>query len=232
MGANQNIISNLAKDKYTIKAQSTTTISFNGASPNYFKITNGGATSLYLGVSMMPTEDFFDEKIAPASSKLHVDAHGKEQIYIYNPSITDANIIITSFKANFDPTVLAMSGLGQDFSEIDFSGEVDASGDLKTLLESMNDTSFNYIPMLMTIRDNLDRQRCTIFRQEANTGSDITLKMFYIEFLSNDSDSDIELTINNVKFTLKAHEVLNKVHFTRQLNIKIPSGATFRVIGG
>ena len=30
----------------------------------------------------------------------------------------------------------------------------------------------------------------------------------------------------------KAYEVLNKVHFTRQLTIKIPSGATFRVIGG
>lgn len=232
MGASQNSISNLSKDKYTIKAQSTATITFNGAYPNYFKITNGGTTALYLATSMMPTEDFFDMKIPSATSKLYVDAHGKHEIYIYNPSITDANIIITSFTAPFDSSVLALSDIGQDFSQIDFSGEVDATGDLKTLLESMNDTSFNYIPMLMTIRDNLDRQRCTIFRQEANTTSDITLKMFYIEFLSNDSDSDIELTINNVNFTLKANEVLNKVHFTRQLSIKIPSGATFRVIGG
>ena len=64
MSFNQDAVSNLSKDKYTIKAKSTTTISFMGAFPNYYRITNGGATPLYLGVSMMPTEDFFDMKIS------------------------------------------------------------------------------------------------------------------------------------------------------------------------
>lgn len=232
MGASQNIITDLSKDKYTLKAESTTTISFMGARPNYYRITNGGSTPLYLGVSMMPTENFFDMKILSGSTKLYVDAYGHEEIYIYNPSVTEANIIITSFSANFDSTVLAMSDFGQDFSQIDFSGEVDATGDMKTMLKNISDTVYDYVPMIMSVRDSINRQQCTIFRQETNTTSDITLKMFYIELLSNDSDSDLELTINNVKFTLKAHEVLNKVHFTRQLNIKVPSGATFRVIGG
>lgn len=232
MGADKNFISNLSKDKYTIKAQSTATISFMGARPNYYRITNGGNTALYLGVSMMPTEDFFDMKLTATATKLYVDAYGHDEIYIYNPSIEDANIIITSFSGPFDASVLALSDIGQDFSQIDFSGSVDATGDLKALLTSVNDTVFNYVPMLMSVRDTLFNQRCTIFRQETNTTASITLKMFYIELFSNDSDTDLELTINNVKFTLKAHEVLNKVQFTRQLNIVVPTNATFRVIGG
>lgn len=150
MGASQNIISNLSKDKYTLKAQSTTTISFMGASPNYYRITNGGATPLYLGVSMMPTEDFFDMRISAATTKLYVDAYGHDEIYIYNPSVSDANIIITSFTANFDSTVLALSDIGQDFSQIDFSGSVDASGDLKTILTAIKNNS-------NTDSDNIER---------------------------------------------------------------------------
>lgn len=143
MSTNQSSISNLSKDKYTIKAESTTTISFMGASPNYYRITNGGATPLYLGVSMMPTEDFFDMKIPSGTTKLFVDAYGHDEVYIFNPSVTDANIIITSFNAPFDSSVLALSDIGQDFSQIDFSGEVDATGDLKTNIKKIVDAVEN-----------------------------------------------------------------------------------------
>ena len=131
-------ISCLSKDKYTIKAKSCQTITFMGARPNYFKITNGGNSALYLGVSMSPTEDYFDEKINPASTKLCVDAYGSEEVYILNPSEFDANIIITSFSAPFDASAVAMSGFGQDFSNIELNGEVDARGDLKEILSNLN----------------------------------------------------------------------------------------------
>ena len=149
-----NAVSNLSKTKHTIKAKSCETISFMGAEPNYYRITNSGATALYLGVSMTPSEDFFDAKIPSASTKVFVDAFGHHEIYIYNPSIEDTNIILTSFSADFDPSVLALSDIGQDFSQIDFSGEVDATGDMKTMLSNINDkmpvisqihTAINYI---------------------------------------------------------------------------------------
>lgn len=146
MNSMKNEISNLSKDKYTIKAKSCQTITFMGARPNYFKITNGGNTPLYLGVSMAPTEDYFDEKILPASTKLCVDAYGSEEVYILNPSNYDANIIITSFTAPFDASAVAMSGFGQDFSNIEMNGEVDATGDLKKLLEDIKTASTNPIP--------------------------------------------------------------------------------------
>ena len=122
----------LSKNKYTIKANSTTTINFLGSDPNYYYIVNGGNTALYVGISMMPTEDFYDAKIPSASSKLCLDTHGHKEIYIYNPSIEDANIIVTSFEAPFEAETLAMSGLGQDMNTIELSGEFDAKGDLKT----------------------------------------------------------------------------------------------------
>ena len=84
----------------------------------------------------------------------------------------------------------------------------------------------------MNIHTILDNQRNQIIRQETNTTSAITLKMFHIELLSNDSDSDLILTINNKSFTLKPHEVLNKIQFKSQTNVVVPIGATFRVIGG
>ena len=114
-------VSNLSKDKYTIKAQSTQTINFMGARPNYYRITNSGTSDLFLGVTMSPTKKFFDMKIPTASTKLYVDAYGHDNIYIYNPSTEDANIIITSFEAEFDPTVLALTDSGEDFSSLEIN---------------------------------------------------------------------------------------------------------------
>ena len=249
MGAGKNSISNLSKDKYTIKAKSTQTLSFMGASPNYYRITNGGASPLYLGVSMMPTLDFFDMKIPSATTKLYVDAYGHDEIYIYNPSSTDANIIVTSFSASFDSTVLALSDVGQDFSNIEFSGEMEAKGEMKNILENINkyisklsdcasslaevnETVQDYVPTIYNIHNILDNQRNVIIRQEKQTTEAITLKMFHIELLSNDSDSDLNLTINNRPFTLKPNEILNKIQIKSQTNVVIPVNSTFRVIGG
>ena len=243
MGASTNIISNLSKDKYTIKAQSTQTISFMGANPNYYRVTNGGSTPLYLGVSMMPTEHFCDQKIPPATTKVFVDAYGHEEIYIYNPSITDANIVITSFSADFNPTVLALSDIGQDFSSIEFSGEVDASGDLKTLITNIKNNSANNSTTLDTILSELELIKesvttlkeipCTKWYKGTNTDAENKYTMQYIELLSNDSDTDLFVTISSTgNITLKPGEVLNKIKLDAVRTITIPKYATYRLIGG
>ena len=247
MGASQNIISNLSKDKYTIKAQSTMTITFNGANPNYYRITNGGATSLYLGVSMMPTENFFDQKINAATTKLYVDAYGHEAIYIYNPSISDANIVITSFTAPFEPTVLGLSDIGQDFSSIDFSGTVDATGDLKILLTAIKNnsanSSINYTEDITDIKSELSSIKetisslkqvpCTKWYSGTNTDAEYKCTMSYIELLSNDGATDFKVTISSTgNITLKPGEVLNKIMLDAVRTITIPKNSTYRLIGG
>lgn len=128
MSVDKKIVSALQKSKYTLNPQSTKTINFLGAEPNYYRITNSGASPLYLGVSMMPTTEFFDMKIGSATSKLFVDAYGHEQIYIYNPSMEEVNIIVTSFEADFDPSVLAMTDTGDSLIEVEMKGDTIISG--------------------------------------------------------------------------------------------------------
>ena len=234
MSANTNIISNLSKDKYTIKAQSVQTISFMGANPNYYRITNGGATALYLGVSMMPTEDFFDQKISAASTKLYVDAYGHEEIYIYNPSIHDANIVITSFTGPFEPTVLGLSDIGQDFSSIDFSGEVDATGDLKVILNNIlkslenDNSSDNTSDMDIVLEAINNKNKCAVYSKEMTISSSSLFTSYCednrivssIDFLSNDGEHDIILGLCNIldnpddywtTITIKSGEVINNI---------------------
>jgi len=119
--------SHLSKSKHTIPADSTSTINFLGAEPNYYQIVNGGLSDIYVGVSMMPTQKFYDAKIPGTSSKLVVDAYGHDEIYIYNPSSEDINIIVTSFEAEFNPTALALNGLGFDLSNVELSADVKIS---------------------------------------------------------------------------------------------------------
>ncbi|MBE7054400.1 MAG: hypothetical protein E7391_09075 [Ruminococcaceae bacterium] len=134
---NNKSVNNLSKDRYTIKANSVQTINFLGARPNYFKITNGGNSDLYLGTDLTPSKDFFDMKIPSASSMLHVEPYGRDNIYIYNPSMEDANIIITSFEAEFNPVVLALSDTGTDFSTIEINSNSVITG-FETPLPSGN----------------------------------------------------------------------------------------------
>ncbi len=256
MSINKDYISNLSKDKYTIKAESTATISFMGARPNYYKITNGGATPLYLGVSMMPTEDFFDMKIPSGTTKLYVDAYGHDEVYIYNPSIKDTNIIITSFTSEFNPLVLAMSDIGQDFAEVEFSGQVDATGNLKNILELLKDnvsdiakkgtTTKDYITTIMNnvinMRSDISNMNhnisliapipCTKFAIETNTDAEYLYTVSYINLLSNDGDSDMSVVLGGNRFVLKPNEVLTDIHFNEVKTIKIPKNNSFRLIGG
>lgn len=216
-------VGSLSKDKYTIKANSTQTISFMGASPNHYYIVNGGNTPLYVGISMMPTENFYDAKIPSASSKLCADAHGHHEIYIYNPSISDANIIITSFKADFEAETLALVGIGQDMTMLELSGEVDAKGDLKTLLSSIKNNTVNYSEAIN------NKNKCAVYAKDM-TVSPSSIFISYcednrivtaVDFLSNDGENDIVLGICNIldnpdeywtTITIKPNEVINNLN--------------------
>lgn len=209
-----NKISNLSKNKYTIKAKSCQTISFLGARPNYFKITNGGNTSIYVGISMTPTEDYFDEKISPASTKLCVDAFGSEQIYILNPSEYDTNIIITSFSGEFDASAVAMSGFGQDFSSIELSGEFDAKGDLKEILSGIKSSSTSNKNTLSTMKTSLSS---IVSAMIASSGTSYLNNMnkhvvdLCNYFYHDNQLIDILNDIKNKKSVTDLSEIINKI---------------------
>ena len=130
---NNTSVQNIAKSKHTISAQSTATVNFGGVSPNYYMITNGGSSDLYLGITMMPTKDFYDMRIPAGSTKLYSDGLGHQNIYIFNPAASSANIIVASFEAEFSPVVLAMNGFGASFENI----EITASGSISSFETSL-----------------------------------------------------------------------------------------------
>lgn len=228
MSVNKNTVSNLSIDKYTIKAQSVQTIHFNGARANYFSIINDGATSLYVGVDMMPTEKFFNMKIPATSSKLYVDAYGRPEIYIYNPSLEDVNIIITSFYADFDPSALAMSNFGLDLANISLSGEFDATGDLKTLISRISENLENKIDYTALLEGINNKNKCAVYAKDMSVSASSIFTSYCednrivtsIDFLSNDGENDITLGICNIldnpdeywtTITVKSGEVINNL---------------------
>ena len=228
----------LSKSKFTIKANSTEVIDFFGEKPNHYFITNGGVSAIYLGVSMMPTEAFFDSKIPSGSAKMHIEPYGHDEIYIYNPSNNDANILITSFYDDFDATALALSGIGVDLANVEMSAEVDAKGELKDILNNIN----KYIPnnadiktMLESIKSTIEANstKCTKFYMEENTDAEQMYTFKYIELITNDSDTDMTFSISGTgRFTLKPNEVLSKISLDGVKTIKIPKNSSYRVIGG
>lgn len=187
-----NQIRNLSKDKYTLKPKSTETISFMGARPNHYRITNSGGTPLYLGVSMMPTEDFYDMKIPPSTTKLFVDAYGHDEIYIYNPSEYDHNIIITSFTDEFNATALALSDMGIDFADVTLSGEFDATGDLKKTLtniykalgnstnESYASKTVNALSEVKAVNETMSDNIVSVANKIKTNGDNNNLNLSYI----------------------------------------------------
>ena len=170
------------------------------------------------------------------SFKLYVDAFGHGEIYIYNPSITDANIIVTSFSSEFDSTTLALSDIGQDFSSIEFSGKVEATGDLKTLITSIDRKIVDYTNLFNEVKETVETLKpvpCTKWYKGINTDAEHMYTMKYIELLSNDSDTDLFVTISSTgNITLKSGEVLNKIMLDAVRTITIPKNATYRLIGG
>ena len=171
-------------------------------------------------------------KIPSASTKVYVDVYGHDEIYLYNPSIEDANIIITSFSSEFNPSVLAMSDIGQDFSSIDFSGEVDATGNLETILNNIKSNTGMMCSSIDSINTNTislnqyTKKICAVYSKEMKVSSSSMFTSYCednriitgIDFLSNDGENDIVLGICNIldnpdeywtTITVKSGEAIN-----------------------
>ena len=107
----------LLKNQYKIPAGSTTTISIPGEPVNYFRIQNGGNTNLYCGLMHMPTEDSYEFRVPAGASRMYCEEKCYNYIYVLNNSTEDANIILYTFRAPFNPTVLAMTDFADEDSQ-------------------------------------------------------------------------------------------------------------------
>lgn len=102
----------LTKQRHKIGAKATVTINL-AYGVNYFRVVNSGAASVYCGLSNMPTKNSYEFKVSGEAARMYAEDKLYKQIYIYNDGAADADIILYSFRAKFDPSVMALG----DFAE-------------------------------------------------------------------------------------------------------------------
>lgn len=102
----------LTKQRHKIGAKATVTINL-AYGVNYFRVVNSGAASVYCGLSNMPTKNSYEFKVSGEAARMYAEDKLYKQIYIYNDGAANADIILYSFRAKFDPSVMALG----DFAE-------------------------------------------------------------------------------------------------------------------
>ena len=99
----------------TVPANSMLTMDFE-ATPNYFKVHNQGAGTLYCSITNFPTTKVYDFAVNGGGSKLYASPHNKQRLYVYNPSGSACSIVVVTLEAEFDPAVLAFTDLQFDLA--------------------------------------------------------------------------------------------------------------------
>lgn len=239
------------KKNLTIPGKSTITVDFDGVPCNYWRIANGGNTSLYCGVTTMPTPKFYDFKVAANATRMYAEENEKPRIYIYNSGTQEAQILLTYFRAEFDPTVMAIC----DFMDSDNESEtvkVEIGGFTEPLPSGTNtigkviidDSQANIRTQLISLQDLLqecnnrleyDEQTTTSKEYKPATGYQYIKK---IDFLTNDGETDILLRCLDWRnytreIRIKPGETLSKFDYLMQ-NFRIYSGnsntVTYRIV--
>ena len=91
-----------------------------GENPNHFYVNNLSNTTLYCGITMIPSAKAAEMKVEANSAKIVARRDGSTRFYIYNASNTnEAQILLTSFSEAFNPVILAL--MNQNLS-VDMQG--------------------------------------------------------------------------------------------------------------
>lgn len=224
--------------KQLIKVPSKTTSTINMLEPtNYFRLVNSGTSNLYCGLSNMPSKEFYDFKVSNESSRVFCDIRTHQRIYIYNDGTEEANILLYTFQAPFDASVLAFS----DSKEIKALGTIDVeiSGFSKPLPTGNNKIGKVEIENYNNIQAALDeinlnvkscnaklealKKRVDYIKKDiyipslfeykwANQHADITYTfdtdLRLIKYIRNKGFNLIEIQINEKAFLLSPNESL------------------------
>lgn len=83
------------------------TIHFMDTTPNLFMIQNPTSATLYIGITNIPTENSYEWKVAPNSSKTFGRPIATDELYILNKTNVDCTVNLFSVYDRFDLSLLA-----------------------------------------------------------------------------------------------------------------------------
>lgn len=113
------------EQRVRIPAGSVKEVNFLDTIPNHIYFANNSAYNIYVSISPLVNQTLFDMIIAPYATKLFARDEGTRQIYIYNSGITDADVAVNSFYADFDPRSLPQTSEITGSSAASILGVVD-----------------------------------------------------------------------------------------------------------
>ena len=250
MAVNQKY-NNLSRKSVTVPAYSVTTVEYNDSMPNYYRVINMGDGKLYCGTSAIPTTKRFEFTVGPGKIKLYTEPSRRNNLYIYNPSGVDVDVIIVSFEAEFDPATLAMADMEFDVANQTMTTETTITGFNQPLPAGTNNIGkvtladhAKYEEYLVAIRDAakvLDTRSRRFAHCKSGTATsagviyNTAATICHIAFLSNDGETALTLTLTEDDGTVnsievKAGEVLNNIECTLA-SIKVSgNNVPFRMI--
>lgn len=94
----------------TIPGKTLVDLDFVDTYPNYVYINNYGGGTLYFGRSVLPTNLVYDMVIPGNADNLYASPNSFRSAYLYNDGAGEANVKITSFVADFQPSALKGGG--------------------------------------------------------------------------------------------------------------------------
>ena len=200
-------------------------LEFKENTPNYFRVSNNGTSTIYCSTSSYPTSTQYDFKVDGGQSKVFAEPYYRDRIYFYNPSISE-NIPVTvkSFSAEFDPSVFALGELGMEVT-----GQVTTDGIIKgfetslprgnNIIGSVDVNTFGGFDYVDTrpveIWDNM-----SLNSVEENKSADI--RVTKLKYLYSDSDFEISTKNQALKVKMKGgYPYIDFFYFERETIVNI-----------
>lgn len=98
------------EERIVVPPQTDFEFTFNGVKPNHFHINNLSTASIYFGVTVLPDKNSYEMMIPPNGENMHARDLSADRIRLYNDSVNDAHIILTTGLEKFNPSVIASRG--------------------------------------------------------------------------------------------------------------------------
>lgn len=97
------------KVSVTLKAGIVNEIVFPDTKPNHVHVNNYSGGKLYFAMSQIPSETVYDMIVYPYKADIFGQDTPVDRVRIYNSSVNDCNVEVTSYYAPFDPVILNKS---------------------------------------------------------------------------------------------------------------------------
>lgn len=94
----------------TLPPKTVYDVVFPDTKPNHFNVNNLSPSNIYLGINTIPSPQTYDMMVSANGENMHARDLGVTRVMLYNDSVNNARIVLTSGEEKFNPAILASRG--------------------------------------------------------------------------------------------------------------------------